>query len=215
MTFSAFKLIEKLVIASPKVHTAAGDLVMGNHGVAVINKTSGAATQVTLPARSKNGDFAFVKDGKGDAGTNHVTIIPDATTNNTTIDGQASFVLSVNYGAALFLHNGTEWSLLGVYDAPLSLSELAFLDGVTAGAVLASKALVADASRDLATLRNLTLDGNLIMGAASFAILARATPAAAGTNQGTATALTAKINAVPGADGTPGVAPPAATTSTG
>lgn len=50
----------------------------------------------------------------------------------------------------------------------LSAAELAVLDGVTPGTVTASKALVADASKDLATLRHLTISGNLVTGATTL-----------------------------------------------
>lgn len=43
----------------------------------------------------------------------------------------------------------------------LNATELGFTDGVTAGTVAASKALVVDANKDLASLRNLTLTGAL------------------------------------------------------
>lgn len=43
----------------------------------------------------------------------------------------------------------------------LSGTELGYVDGITPGTVTASKALVVDANRDLATVRNLTLDGTL------------------------------------------------------
>jgi len=59
--------------------------------------------------------------------------------------------------------------------AALSLAEVDVLDGVTAGTVTASKAAVVDASRDLATLRNVTSDGavSLTAGAATPAVVAR------------------------------------------
>lgn len=142
-------IADRLVISSNPVHTAAGNVVMGNSGLCVVKKTSGAATQVTLTAYAKNGYIAIVKDGKGDAATNNITIIPDATTSNTTIDGAANFVLSVNYSAAIFEHNGTEWGLIGFLNPALSATEMAFLDGVTAGTGLASKALVLDANGDV------------------------------------------------------------------
>lgn len=41
----------------------------------------------------------------------------------------------------------------------LSSTELGFIDGITAGTVTASKALVVDANRDIATIRNLGIDG--------------------------------------------------------
>ncbi len=148
----AFRLLNRLHISTALVWTAAGDIVAKDNGVIIVKKTSGAATQVTLPARSGRGTFAFVKDGKGDAATNAITIIPDGTTNNTTIDGGANFVLNVNYGAAIFLHNGTEWGLIGILDPQLSLAELQVLDGVVAGTASASKAVVLDASKNITAL---------------------------------------------------------------
>ena len=43
-------------------------------------------------------------------------------------------------------------------------TELNLLDGLTAGTVTASKALVVDSSKDLASLRHLTLAGNVLVG---------------------------------------------------
>ena len=43
------------------------------------------------------------------------------------------------------------------------------LNGVTAGTVTASKALVVDANKDIATLRHLTLSGNLVQGGTTIA----------------------------------------------
>ena len=46
----------------------------------------------------------------------------------------------------------------------LSSTELLFLDGITAGTVTASKALVVDSNKDIASLRNITLTGELDAG---------------------------------------------------
>jgi len=43
----------------------------------------------------------------------------------------------------------------------LSSTELLFLDGITAGTVTASKALVVDSNKDIASLRNITITGEL------------------------------------------------------
>ena len=43
--------------------------------------------------------------------------------------------------------------------AAISTTELGFLDGVTAGTATASKALVVDANKDIATIRNATVTG--------------------------------------------------------
>src|SRR5690242_3752218 len=120
MAESAFRLIDKIELTGVIVQKAAGNVSMGNSGICVVKKTSGQATTVTLTARATRGMIAIVKDGKGDAASNNITIQPDSTTNNTTIDGGSTFVLSVNYAAALFLHNGSEWNMIGMFDAGLS-----------------------------------------------------------------------------------------------
>lgn len=74
--------------------------------------------------------------------------------------------------------------------------------GVTPGTVLASRAVVVDANKDIASFRHLTIGGNLRKSIASVA--------ATGTNQATAAAITADLNFVTLADGTVGVILPSA-----
>lgn len=50
----------------------------------------------------------------------------------------------------------------------LTGSEFEALDGVTAGTATASKALIIDANKDLATLRHLTISGNLVTGSTTL-----------------------------------------------
>lgn len=76
--------------------------------------------------------------------------------------------------------------------------------GVTAGTVLASRAVVVDANKDISSFRNIGYTGNL---SRSTAVVAAA---GAGADATDATAMTADYNAVTGADGTKGVALPAA-----
>ena len=45
----------------------------------------------------------------------------------------------------------------------VSDTELDVLDGVTAGTVTASKALVVDANKDIASVRNITVDGTITL----------------------------------------------------
>ena len=73
----------------------------------LVNKGTGAATFLTLPASPSNGARCTVKDGKGDAATNSITITPASGT----VDAAANFVLSQNRGAVTFTYNGTEWSI--------------------------------------------------------------------------------------------------------
>ena len=48
--------------------------------------------------------------------------------------------------------------------ASITLTELDYLDGVTAGTVTASKAVVVDANKDVATFRHVTVSGNIVTG---------------------------------------------------
>lgn len=77
--------------------------------IVVINKTVGATTAVSLPHATAIGQTLIIKDGKGDANTNNITItsIP-APTNN--IDGAGNYVISNNYGSITLIWNGTEWN---------------------------------------------------------------------------------------------------------
>ena len=50
----------------------------------------------------------------------------------------------------------------------ISLTELDTLDGVTAGTVTASKAVVVDANLDIASFRHVTITGNLVTGATTL-----------------------------------------------
>jgi hypothetical protein len=63
---------------------------------------------VNLPGTPSTGRTVIIKDGKGDASTNNITITPS--TGN--IDGAATYVMSVNYSSAMVVYNGIEWSIL-------------------------------------------------------------------------------------------------------
>jgi hypothetical protein len=80
-------------------------------------------------------------------------------------------------------------------------TELNKLGSVTGGTVAASKAVVTDANKDLASFRNVTLTGTLTTDLLTRGV---ATPAAAGSNQGK------QLNAVTAADATKGVILPTA-----
>lgn len=73
-------------------------------GVICVNKTSGAATTVNLAA-GYVGEHLTVKDCKGDAATNNITVTP-ASGN---IDGSATYVINTNYGAWLGEFMNSQW----------------------------------------------------------------------------------------------------------
>ncbi len=96
-------------LANVRVITASGAVTVAKSDyVVVVNKASGAATTVNLPASPATGRLFYIKDGKGDAGTNNITITP-ASGN---IDGSATDVINTNYGGALIVYNGTQWNVL-------------------------------------------------------------------------------------------------------
>lgn len=99
-----------VIYSGTVVHTAAGDVVCQNTPLVIVKKASGAATQVTLDAVPLAGQQITVKDGKGDAATNPITVVPASGT----IDGLASHVIRDNYGAVKFVYNGTEWGAVNV-----------------------------------------------------------------------------------------------------
>ena len=77
-------------------------------GVVVINKSANETTQVNLPANPPTGKRLVVKDGKGDAATRNVTIVPAAGP----IDGAANRVINANYGAVDLVYNGVQWNVI-------------------------------------------------------------------------------------------------------
>lgn len=91
-----------------RVVTAAGAVnVLNTDYLIVVNKTVGEATVANLPAGPASGDLYVIKDGKGDAWLNNITVTPAAGT----IDGAATFAISVAYGSVTFIYNGTQWNV--------------------------------------------------------------------------------------------------------
>lgn len=97
------------IIRATRVITAAGTITAAtSDDVIIINKTVGAATSVNLFATPTTGQRLTIKDGKGDALTNNITITPAAGT----IDGAGTKVLIANYQSADIIYNGTEWNVV-------------------------------------------------------------------------------------------------------
>lgn len=96
------------VTKNTRVVTAAGAVTVSTTDhIIVVNKTSGAATVVNLPA-GVLGRELVIKDGKADAATNNITLTPAAGN----IDGSATFVMNVNRQATTLVYNGAEWSII-------------------------------------------------------------------------------------------------------
>jgi hypothetical protein len=91
--------------------TGTGNYVILNEQVLVVRKAVGAATGVTLPGVAFPGQRVLIKDGKGDAAANNITVSPDGAM-ATTIDGAATQVVSTNYGVCEVSWNGVEWNVI-------------------------------------------------------------------------------------------------------
>ena len=89
---------------TPVTVTPADDLVITNMGAA-------SAVTVNLPstAATPTGTVIVVKDGKGDAGTNNITINRNG---SQTIDGATSKVLATNYSTVALVFDGTNWRVI-------------------------------------------------------------------------------------------------------
>lgn len=96
------------VINTIRVVSVSGSVTVATTDYIVeIKKTVGAATTVTLPSTPTVGETHVIKDEKGDAYTNNITV-----TGSASIDGQSSFIMNVNYSGYSFVYDGAEW---GVY----------------------------------------------------------------------------------------------------
>lgn len=93
-------------VVKTRVITAAGAVTMAtSDDVVIINKTVGAATVVNLVSSPTTGARMTIKDGKGDAAVNNITLTPAAGT----IDGAATVVMATNYQSVTLVYSGSEW----------------------------------------------------------------------------------------------------------
>ena len=83
--------------------------VLSTDYTVVIKKTVGSATTVNLPASPNTGHRVEIKDGKGDAATNPITV---TTTDGTLIDGATNYFLNFAYECENFEFDGTAWGVM-------------------------------------------------------------------------------------------------------
>jgi hypothetical protein len=94
------------MIYKTRVVTAAGAVTVATSDYYIgVNKTVGAATTVNLPAAPTTGTTFIIKDEKGDAATNNITITPAAGN----IDNAATFVMATNNQSATVIYSGSQW----------------------------------------------------------------------------------------------------------
>lgn len=98
-----------LYAPSLRVVTATGTIIVStSDNIVVVNKTIGAASPVTLPSSPATHQYVVVKDGKGDANTNNITI----SGNGKTIDGGSTLIIGSPYGSNTLIYNGTQWNII-------------------------------------------------------------------------------------------------------
>jgi len=103
-----FSMIAGMLVATI-VLTTGNYILTKSNNIIIVNKTVGAATTITLPtiATAPKGVILTIKDGKGDAATNNITVSGDVN-----IDGAASYVINTAYGVLRLVSNGTTWSAI-------------------------------------------------------------------------------------------------------
>lgn len=103
----AYALKDKLRIHNTRRFTSSGNVTMLNEGVLIVDKSTGAATTVTLPSDPSNGDCIIIIDGKGDASSNPITL---ATPDSETVGGLASTkrVIASDRGWLMLTYDSTD-----------------------------------------------------------------------------------------------------------
>lgn len=98
----------QLWIAPTVVTSASPYNALVTDGVIISNKSVAGAGTINLSSTLQTGRVVIIKDGKGDANTNNITVQG----NGKNIDGAASKVINTAYGVLRLIYNGTEWNTL-------------------------------------------------------------------------------------------------------
>jgi|TARA_R110002074_G_C12514402_1_gene663674 hypothetical protein len=156
-TGSGSNLVIKSGSTTAATFTAANVILAGTVGSGAITSTGVVTgTGFTIGSAVINeSDLEQLDDiTKGTAAANKALVL-DASTNITGIG-------TIGSGAITSTGNVTAVGSFIIGSADMSEVDLEKLDGITNGTAAGSKAVVLDANKDIATLRNVTLDGTLI-----------------------------------------------------
>ena len=133
-----------------KVHIGASPSIL-NAGLAV-EGISGESSKVKVDVIGHNGSDSGLHLGG--------TLVTATAAELNILDGVTATAAELNILDGVTA-TAAELNILDGVTA--TASEINVLDGVTAGTVTASKALVVDANKDLSAIRNLTVDGDIIL----------------------------------------------------
>jgi len=99
-------------LRAARILSAAGDTeIEDDDDIVVVKKTIGEVTQCLLPEASARDRPATIKDGRGDADSNNITITPFGAE---TIDGATEYVLTFSFQAVTLYPypDGSGWYVL-------------------------------------------------------------------------------------------------------
>jgi len=156
-TGSGSNLIIKSGTTTAATFTGANVVLAGTVGSGAITSTGVIeGTGFTIGSAVINETDLEKIDGitDGTAAANKAVVL-DASKNITGLG-------TISSGAITSSGNITSGGSFIIGSASMSETDLEKLDGITNGTVAASKAVVVDGNRDIATLRNVTLDGTLV-----------------------------------------------------
>lgn len=151
-TINKQKVGMRVAIATPVTVLATTDCVI------VTDLTTPGAVAVNLPA-GVSGQVFTVVDGKGDAGTNNITITPAAGT----INGAATYVIDSNRAGVSLAYNGTSWTVIAEFISAGDIPRNQIASGT------ASHVVINDGSGDLSSEAQLAASrGGLATDASAF-----------------------------------------------
>ena len=151
-TINKQKVGMRVAIATPVTVLATTDCVI------VTDLTTPGAVAVNLPA-GVSGQVFTVVDGKGDAGTNNITITPAAGL----INGSATYVIDSNRAGVSLAYNGTSWTVIAEFISSGDIPR----NQIAAGT--ASHVVINDGSGDLSSEAQLAASrGGLATDASAF-----------------------------------------------
>jgi hypothetical protein len=92
----------------PVLFTGPGDFTFAGSNMVIVKKTVAAPTTVYMIANPITNGQYIIKDGKGDAGVNPITI--DG--NGKSIEDEPTYVLKVSRGSVTLFYDGTDFHVI-------------------------------------------------------------------------------------------------------
>lgn len=184
-TINKQKVGMRVAIATPVTVLATTDCVI------VTDLTTPGAVAVNLPA-GVSGQVFTVVDGKGDAGTNNITITPAAGL----INGSATYVIDSNRAGVSLAYNGTSWTVIAEFISSGDIPR----NQIAAGT--ANHIIINDGSGDLSSEAQLAASrGGLATDASAFSGYVKSAAGVFSAGSIAAGDLPASIDATKIADG--------------